>query len=110
MNVTVLGAAHEVTGSCSLIKAGGKYSMIDCGMEQGANVFENDPLPVSAGDIEFVFLTHAHIDHSGMLPLLYKNGFRGQVCSTFETLSAGSNSLCTSSMPRRPATSSATFL
>lgn len=85
MKVTFIGATHEVTGSCTLIEIGGKYIMVDCGMEQGINVFENVPIPVSPSLIECVFLTHAHIDHSGMLPLLYKNGFAGSVFATEET-------------------------
>ena len=59
--------------------------MVDCGMEQGVNVFENAPLPVLPGQIDAVFLTHAHIDHSGMLPKLYKDGFRGKVYATQAT-------------------------
>ncbi|MFR7745396.1 MAG: MBL fold metallo-hydrolase [Acutalibacteraceae bacterium] len=59
--------------------------LIDYGMEQGASVFENAPLPVLPGQIDAVFLTHAHIDHSGMLPKLYKDGFRGKVYATQAT-------------------------
>lgn len=85
MIVTFLGAAHEVTGSCIYLEACGKRLLIDCGMEQGRDIFENRRLPVAAGEIDAVLLTHAHIDHSGMLPLLYKNGFRGTVYSTKAT-------------------------
>ncbi|HIW17460.1 MAG TPA: MBL fold metallo-hydrolase [Firmicutes bacterium] len=85
MKLTFIGAAHEVTGSCSLIELGGKFIMVDCGMEQGQNEFENVPLPVSPSLIECVFLTHAHIDHSGLLPLLYKNGFSGPIYATEAT-------------------------
>ena len=82
MKIQFLGATHEVTGSCTLLEVAGKYYLVDCGMEQGADIFENVPIPVNPGTIEAVFLTHAHIDHSGMLPKLYKDGFRGKINST----------------------------
>lgn len=85
MKITFLGAAHEVTGSCTLIETNGKNILVDCGMEQGADIFENQEIPVNPNDIECVLLTHAHIDHSGNLPLLYKNGFRGKIYATNET-------------------------
>ena len=87
MKLTFIGATHEVTGSCSLLEVGGEYYLVDCGMEQGENVFENVPLPVAPGELAGVFLTHAHIDHSGRLPVLFKNGFRGPVYATPETCS-----------------------
>lgn len=85
MKITFLGATHEVTGSCTYLEACGKKILIDYGMEQGVNTFENEDIPVMAGEIDMVFLTHAHIDHSGRLPLLYKQGFRGQVFATCAT-------------------------
>ena len=85
MKVQFIGATHEVTGSCTLLEVGGKYYLVDCGMEQGTDVFQNIPLPVNPGDIEAVFLTHAHIDHSGMLPKLYKDGFKGPIYATEAT-------------------------
>ena len=85
MKITFLGAAHEVTGSCTLIETNGKNILVDCGMEQGADIFENQEIPVNPNDIECVLLTHAHIDHSGNLPLLYKNGFRCKIYATNET-------------------------
>ena len=63
----------------------GKHILIDCGMEQGKNYFENAELPVPAAQIDFVLVTHAHIDHTGNLPLLYKNGFRGRIITTTAT-------------------------
>ena len=75
MKLTFLGAAHEVTGSCTLLEACGKKILVDCGMEQGPDIYENRELPVPPAAIDFIFLTHAHIDHSGKLPLLTKNGF-----------------------------------
>ena len=82
MKITFIGATHEVTGSCTLLEVCGKRYLVDCGMEQGIDMFENVPIPVAAGEIEAVFLTHAHIDHSGMLPKLYKDGFRGAIYTT----------------------------
>ena len=85
MKLIFVGAAHEVTGSCHYLEAGGKHILVDCGMEQGVNVFENVPLPVDEAQIDYVLLTHAHIDHTGLLPLLYARGFRGQVYATDAT-------------------------
>ena len=85
MKLVFVGADHEVTGSCHYLEAAGKHILVDYGMEQGVNVFENVPLPVDEARIDYVFLTHAHIDHSGLLPLLYARGFRGQVYATEAT-------------------------
>ena len=85
MRIQFIGAAHEVTGSCTLLEVGGRYYLVDCGMEQGVDVFQNIPLPVSPDRIEAVFLTHAHIDHSGMLPKLCKDGFSGPIFATEAT-------------------------
>lgn len=85
MKLTFLGAAHEVTGSCSLLSVNGKNILIDCGMEQGEDIYENCELPVSAVDIDAVLLTHAHIDHSGMLPALVAKGFKGNIICTYAT-------------------------
>ena len=85
MRITFLGATHEVTGSCTYLEACGKHILIDCGMEQGPDEFENQEIPVAASDIDMVLLTHAHIDHSGKLPLLYQRGFRGQIFATRAT-------------------------
>ena len=82
MKLTFVGAAHEVTGSCHYLNACGKNILIDYGMEQGRNLFENIPLPAEPAQIDFVFLTHAHIDHSGLLPLLFAKGFHGKIYST----------------------------
>lgn len=85
MKLTFIGAAHEVTGSCHYLEACGKHILVDFGMEQGTNFFENAQLPVAEAMIDYVLLTHAHIDHSGMLPLLYAKGFRGQIITTDAT-------------------------
>ncbi len=85
MKLIFVGAAHEVTGSCHYLNACGKHILVDYGMEQGVNVFENCALPVAESMIDYVLLTHAHIDHSGMLPQLAARGFRGQVMATEAT-------------------------
>ena len=86
MKITFLGANHEVTGSCTLLEAAGRRFLIDCGMEQGRDVYENQPIPVAPGEIDWVLATHAHIDHTGMLPLLVRNGFRGKIYATNSTV------------------------
>ena len=87
MKITFLGATHQVTGSRTLVEwLDGRYFLVDYGMEQGEeNEFEQQELPVAPSAIEHVFVTHAHIDHTGLLPLLYKQGFRGIIHSTPET-------------------------
>lgn len=85
MKLTFIGAAHEVTGSCHLLEANGKHILIDCGMEQGPDLYENQKLPVAPKEVDCILLTHAHIDHSGLIPLMYRNGFSGQIVSTFAT-------------------------
>lgn len=87
MKMTFLGANHEVTGSRTLLEAGSTRLLVDCGMEQGKNRYQNAPMPVSSAQIDFVLVTHAHVDHTGLLPLLYKQGFRGAVYATRETCS-----------------------
>lgn len=85
MKLVFSGAAHEVTGSCHYINACGKNIILDCGMEQGRNLYENQEIPVAVTDLDYVFLSHAHIDHSGYLPLIYKNGFKGKIFTTEAT-------------------------
>jgi len=82
MRLTFLGAAREVTGSCYFLEINSTKILIDCGMEQGPDLYDNQELAVPANEVDFVLLTHAHIDHSGLLPLLYRNGFRGQIFTT----------------------------
>ncbi len=65
MKLTFVGAADEVTGSCHFLQAAGKNILIDCGMEQGPDLYENPGLPITENEIDYVFLTHAHMDHSG---------------------------------------------
>ena len=85
MKLTFLGATHEVTGSCFYLEINGKHILIDCGLEQGRDVFENQTIPIPVSEIDTILLTHAHMDHSGKIPLLYKNGFRGKVHATSAT-------------------------
>lgn len=85
LKIMFIGADHEVTGSCHYLEACGKHILIDCGMEQGEDVYENHELPVLPSEIDYVLLTHAHIDHSGLLPLIYSRGFRGEVFATSPT-------------------------
>ena len=90
MVLEFIGADREVTGSCHYLNAAGKHILIDYGMEQGRDIWVNADLPVPPDRIDFVLLTHAHIDHTGHLPLLYKNGFRGRVVTTPATEQLGS--------------------
>ena len=85
MKMMFIGATHEVTGSCTYLEACGKKFLVDFGMEQGEDIFKNVQIPVAPGDIDFVLLTHAHIDHSGLLPLLFAGGFSGEIHSTTAT-------------------------
>lgn len=88
MNITFLGAAREVTGSCYLVEAEGARFLVDCGLFQGGReargknrrAFGFDPR-----DIDFVILTHAHIDHSGLLPRMAALGFNGPIHTTRAT-------------------------
>ena len=85
MKLEFLGAAHEVTGSCHYLEIGDKKLCVDIGMEQGRDLFENQEIPVNPADLDYILLTHAHIDHTGLLPMLYARGFRGRVFTTKAT-------------------------
>ena len=85
MRLEFLGADHEVTGSCHFLEFGSKRLLVDCGMEQGPDLYVNQEIPVNPAEIDYIFITHAHIDHSGLLPLVYAHGFRGQVFATKAT-------------------------
>ena len=80
-----IGADHEVTGSCHIIETNGHYIMIDRGMEQGRDLYENEDLPCKPSDIDVILLTHAHIDHSGLVPLMAAQGFAGKIYATRAT-------------------------
>jgi metallo-beta-lactamase family protein len=82
MDIQFLGATGRVTGSCYLIRAAGNNILLECGLVQGSREDEDsnrEPLPIAAHDIDAVVLSHAHIDHSGRLPLLMKLGFTGPI-------------------------------
>jgi metallo-beta-lactamase family protein len=90
MGVTVkfCGAAGTVTGSCYWVRAGQRQFLVDCGMFQGPKslkALNYDPFPFDPAEIEFVLLTHAHIDHAGLVPKLIRNGFTGTVHATAGT-------------------------
>ena len=88
MNITFLGATKMVTGSNFLVEGAGKRFLVDCGMYQGkaTDEMENEaPFLYNPSDIDFMLLTHAHIDHSGRIPKLYNEGFRGPVYATKAT-------------------------
>ena len=82
MNITFLGGAETVTGSKFLIEAGETRVLVDCGLFQGYKWLRKrnrQPLPLDIESLDAVLLTHAHLDHSGYIPVLYKQGFRGAV-------------------------------
>ena len=85
MKLHFIGADHEVTGSLHYVEAAGLRILVDCGMEQGRNYYENAPLPIKYSEVDYILLTHAHIDHAGMIPMAYKKGFNGTVLTTKAT-------------------------
>src|SRR5262245_49470883 len=88
MRIEFLGAADTVTGSKHLIEAGGSRVLLDCGLFQGFKLFRERnwaPLPVDPRSIDAVVLSHAHLDHSGWLPVLVRSGFKGPVIATAAT-------------------------
>lgn len=86
MKIRFCGAAKTVTGSCFLVETGKRKFLVDCGMFQGSMYeFNRNPFPFNPKDIDFVILTHAHIDHSGRIPLLVKGGFKGNIYCTSAT-------------------------
>ncbi|HCL78487.1 MAG TPA: MBL fold hydrolase, partial [Synergistaceae bacterium] len=88
MKLTVLGAAQEVTGSCYLIECGSSRVIVDFGIYQGQDDDRKNStlLPFAPGEIDAVLLTHAHMDHSGRIPLLARNGFSGRIWGTLPTV------------------------
>ena len=89
MRLTFCGAAGTVTGSCHLIETGNKKILLDTGMFQGgseADEMNFEPFRFNPSEIDMLILSHAHIDHSGRIPLLVKRGFKGKIVSTAPTL------------------------
>ena len=82
MKLTFFGAAKAVTGSCHCVECGGRKILVDCGLQQGRDERDNRELDFNPGYIDAVVVTHAHIDHSGRLPLLVKQGFAGNIYCT----------------------------
>ena len=85
MKITFLGAARTVTGSCYLIEVGEKKMLVDCGMFQGSKLvkaFNEKEFLFNPGDIDILLVTHAHIDHTGRIPLMVKRGFTGRILTT----------------------------
>lgn len=97
MNITFVGGAKTVTGSCYLLEIGEEKLLVDCGMFQGSKELEelnSQPWPFEPRELSHVLLTHAHIDHSGLLPKLKRDGFRGKIVSTKST-----HDLCSIMLP-----------
>ena len=82
MKLTFFGAAKAVTGSCHCVEVNGKRILIDCGLQQGRDERDNRVLDFAPGYIDYVIVTHAHIDHTGRIPLLVKQGFHGRIVTT----------------------------
>ncbi|MFH1104773.1 MAG: MBL fold metallo-hydrolase [Actinomycetota bacterium] len=88
MEISFHGAARGVTGSCHLVQAAGHPILLDCGMYQGGRRLDEenaDDFGFDPSDVEFLLLTHAHLDHCGRVPLLVKRGFRGRIVTTAAT-------------------------
>ncbi len=88
MKLSFHGADRGVTGSCHLVECGGKRILVDCGLYQGGRELSeenSDSFGFDVGSIDFLLLTHAHLDHCGRIPLLAKRGFRGEIIATAAT-------------------------
>ena len=82
MKLYFYGADQCVTGSCHCLEVNGKRILVDCGLQQGRDEVSNGEFPFAANAIDYVLVTHAHIDHSGRIPMLTKQGFQGRILTT----------------------------
>ena len=82
MKLSFFGADQCVTGSCHCLEVNGKRILVDCGLQQGRDEVSNEEFPFAAGSIDYLLVTHAHIDHSGRIPMLIKQGFQGRILTT----------------------------
>lgn len=82
MKLSFYGADQCVTGSCHCLEVNGKKILVDCGLQQGRDEVDNGALPFHSGSIDYVLVTHAHIDHTGRIPMLVKQGFQGRILTT----------------------------
>ncbi|MBR5471055.1 MAG: MBL fold metallo-hydrolase [Oscillibacter sp.] len=82
MKLSFFGADQCVTGSCHCLEVNGKKILVDCGLQQGRDEIDNQSLPFAPNAIDCVLITHAHIDHSGRVPMLIKQGFQGRIVTT----------------------------
>src|SRR4051812_15952614 len=93
--LTCWGGVGSVTGANFLLEVAGKKVLVDCGFFQGVNEEENKKdFPYNPADIDYLFITHSHLDHIGKIPLLVKQGFKGTIYSTPET-----REICTLMLP-----------
>lgn len=89
MKITFLGAARTVTGSCYLVETQNTKFLVDCGMFQGRrkeDALNEEPFPFSPSELDFILLTHSHIDHSGRIPKIYLDGFKNSIITTKATM------------------------
>ena len=89
MKITFLGAAKTVTGSCCLVETQNTKFLVDCGLFQGQakeEALNSEALPLNPAELDYIFLTHAHIDHSGKIPKICKDGFKGEIYATKATV------------------------
>ncbi len=82
MKLSFYGADQCVTGSCHCLEVNGKRILVDCGLQQGRDEIDNHELPFAPNTIDYILVTHAHIDHSGRIPMLVRQGFNGQIWTT----------------------------